>query len=121
MNRDEFNTAAKEAFGAAVQVGLLDKDWTNEQLMNTAQYAETTHQLKDPSTYKPLTQEEIDEYGEHVWCKDCPCCGEPLHKVFRWGMVNGEGTCSNCENAAFRYYHRVRKHTVIQKFALIGF
>jgi len=123
MNRDEFNQAAREAFGDAVQVGLLDKERANQQLMHAEQHAEVTHQLKTPGAYERLTQEDIEAYGEWAWCEDCPACGEPLRQTFAWGITHGAGYCSNCKQTRFRYYHRPRgaQSMPIRKFALVGF
>ena len=123
MNRDGFIQEAKACFGDAVQVSLLDREWANQQLMHAEQHAEVTHQLKTPGAYERLTQEDIEAYGEWAWCEDCPSCGEPLRQVFTWDIVHGEGHCSNCKKAGFRYYHRPRgaQSMPIRKFALVGF
>jgi len=124
VDRNEFNQAAVECFGDAVQVAALDLEWCNKLLKEALDRPRDPREPwpRDESAYASLTQAEIDEYGEWTWCEDCPCCGEPLNRVFIWGIVNGEGTCSNCNKAAFSLYHRLREGMYpIIKYALIGF
>jgi uncharacterized protein (UPF0212 family) len=73
------------------------------------------------------TQENINELKayQQVWIKNekCPNCGTHLNEIFggfTWGIVHGEGTCSNCRKVSIRFYHYFG-NKMFQAYALIGF
>ena len=53
---------------------------------------------------------KCDQPGSLTGTCDCLKCGRRLNGLlgtFTWGMVNGEGYCSNCHWPA-RYYHDIK-------------
>lgn len=66
---------------------------------------------RDPDRYEP-----IREALEASSVEDCVFCGYPLGPFnaqagygsgsFRWGFVNGEGTCGVCD-FPYRFFHRI--------------
>ena len=75
-----------------------------------------------------LTKEDFENYKE-IWLLEnkCPNCGSDLGGIFGafiWGIVHGEGSCSECNKVYFRLYHYVNREKCpepIQAFSLIGF
>lgn len=114
MEQKEFFELAKETFGNKVNVNVLTISDEELEKLN-----------KSYGTY--FSKSDIFAYGKHVWLigDDCPHCGESLFGLFggfQWGIVHGEGYCSNCDKVAFRYYHYVLDGSKpLQLFSVVGF
>ena len=112
MNREEFNELASRVFGDKIRVCLIPLEAANKLLEKTSPHTE------------PLSQEEVEAYGEQAFVVGgkCPVCEQILLTYFRWGIVHGEGGCSHCNKTSFRYYHRVRDGMYpIMSYTLCGF
>ena len=62
----------------------------------------------------------VKEYPARAWVEDqahCPECDEPFLFSFRWGIVNGFGSCGNC-GIQFQVYHRFGGLGLIAQYAL---
>jgi hypothetical protein len=110
MDSEEFCRVAEETFSGKVMIQSLTVK------LDAAELARL-----------PWTKEEIEAYPKQVWVMDgqCPVCGAELGAFFgsfQWGLVHGEGFCSQCNKAAFRYYHYIVKgKRPLLAYALIGF
>jgi hypothetical protein len=73
-----------------------------------------------------VTREQIEHYRQ-VWLKEnkCPNCGADLTGLFssfNWGIVHGEGYCSECKKVEFRLYHYIGgAKKPFEAYALCGF
>ena len=116
MKFEDFAKSALERFGNVVTGKVKISDETKNVL------------LGDGWTEDMIAQ--LLEY-EQVWISDgrCPKCVSELGGFFgsfTWGIVHGEGKCSDCSGAYFRYYHIFTDpETKVSKsftgFSLIGF
>lgn len=124
MNREEFLAAAEKEFGDKVVVQPLSVSEEDAEKLG-------------------LTKEAIEAYPPYAWIPErdghyrCPVCDSPLGGLFgsfKWAIVHGEGECSACGKALFRYYHYVmmrgkpeptlkssRGYPPLKLFALVGF
>jgi len=123
MSRDEFLSAASEQFGSKVVVQTLSVSEQDAEKLG-------------------LTAEAIGEYPPQAWIPEigeaygCPVCDHALGGFlgsFRWGLIHGEGECSACNKALFRYYHYImrgrpeatlgssKRYPPLKLFALVGF
>lgn len=114
MEREEFFELAKETFGDKVNVNSLTISSKELKKLNE-RYGTSFSKI------------DIENYGKHVWLigNECPHCGESLFGLFggfQWGIIHGEGSCSNCDKVAFRYYHYVLEGSKpLQLFSVVGF
>lgn len=96
MEQEEFYEYVTNRYGDKVSCNVLTISEENLQDLNNHGYT--------------LTADDFKNY-KHAWLVDqttCPECGEPLGGLFgyfKWGIVHGEGYCSNCNKVGFRYYH----------------
>jgi hypothetical protein len=73
-----------------------------------------------------ITEEYLNNYHQ-VWILDgkCPNCGAELLGLFgsfKWGLVHGEGYCSNCNSVNLKYYHYFNESKKpLMMMSLIGF
>ncbi len=99
MEFEEFAKLAKEKFGDKVNISYISIN--NENLTKF-------NEMYDSK----LNVDDFKNYGEHVWLvkNECPNCGEKLDGLFgsfKWEIIHGAGSCSNCNKVEFRYYHYI--------------
>lgn len=124
MKQAQFNQLAKTTFGDKVSIHGLTT--TNENLAELNKRARA-YCIEHNRPFVPYTKEAFENYPQYTWAVDdkCPVCGNSLGDflfgTFKWGLVNGEGYCTEC-GADFRYYHYIAPGTLpLMGFALIGF
>ena len=108
MTHTEFNKAAKKQFLKKIRIGRL----------------KCSGEIADRLGLNRL---KIERYPAQAWLVDtkCPVCGTEvmgLFGSFSWDLCHGEGYCSNCKKAHFRYYHYIQKgKPPLKLLALSGF
>ncbi len=135
MKREQFNQLAKATFGDKVIIRGIDiTDEALAELNAKMKSAYEAAMLKDPGPFPPFVpykREDLDSYPEYPWVvgDNCPVCNTPLDGLFgsfAWGMIHGEGYCTECrhhkQGTYFRLYHYVTERArPLVGYALVGF
>jgi hypothetical protein len=100
-NFEEFSKLAVEKFGDKVVCNKIRISQENLDKLNESFDAK-------------LTQQDFEDYGPKVWLLEnkCPNCGTNLFDLFgsfAWGIVHGQGYCTECNDVEFQYYHYIGK------------
>lgn len=116
-----------EKFGEKVNVRLLSFSQDSLDRINAILIKDRQEHQFD-GEFKPLTNQDFENYGEMAWLQDgehCPQCGAKLLGLFgslQWTVRHGVGQCSECGQVEFRYYHYVGENQVLmQILAVVGF